>query len=154
MSVETCGHQDQVGLVALDSGQPVSFYRSAKFGASRALRQWGQHDMVPADIVKPSGIEGVLEAGADHDFGPVQENLDRAVAMVHIEIEDGDASSTLGQRTFGGQRDIVEQAKTHGNRGFRVVARWPYRTEGPLCLSGQHRVHPLYGSTRSQAGGA
>ena len=54
----------------------------------------------------------------------------RAVAVMHVEIDDGDSLVAVNrarmQRT---DRDVVEQAKAHGARAFGMMAGRPHGAE-------------------------
>ncbi len=65
-----------------------------------------------------------------------------AVAVVDVEIHDGDALQPMPvARVGGGHGDVVEQAKAHRHLCGGVVARWPDRAEGGAGLVLHHRIH-------------
>jgi hypothetical protein len=70
------------------------------------------------------------------------EGILRAVAVVHVEIEDGNALEPVDragvQRADG---DVVEQAKSHGPAALGVVAGGPHRAKGIAALARRHRIH-------------
>ena len=61
----------------------------------------------------------------------VPEDVLRAVAVVDVEIDDGDALGAMrGLRVARGDRRVVEEAEAHRGRDFGVVAGRPRRDEG------------------------
>ncbi len=61
-----------------------------------------------------------------HDAGVAPEDVLRAVAVVDIEVNDGDTlQSVYGLRVTCGDGGVVEDAKTHRRRRFGVVAGRP-----------------------------
>ena len=55
------------------------------------------------------------------------EDVLRAVAVVDVVVDDGDAGRAERARMRGGNRDVVEQAEAHRAVPFRVVARRPHQ---------------------------
>ena len=78
-------------------------------------------------------IERMLkEARHQHALAPRgrAEYVLGAVAVMHVEIDDGDPLEPLGLERVGGRhRDVVEDAKTHGARRRGMVAARPHRAE-------------------------
>ena len=74
-----------------------------------------------------------------------------AVAMVHIEVDDGDALEAAHvERMAGCDGDVVEEAEAHRLVAGRVVAGRPHRAEGVLDGAVDDRV----GRRHRCAGGA
>ncbi len=69
------------------------------------------------------GAAGVLVEGDVEDIGAILEGVLGAVAVVSVEIDDGDAGEfMLSDEVFGGDGDVVEEAEAHGMVAFGVVA--------------------------------
>lgn len=69
------------------------------------------------------------------------EDVGRAIAVMDIEINDGDAFDGLcGERMGGTDGDVVEQAETHGGVGGGVMARRTHRAERATAGIGKHRI--------------
>ncbi|MBA7574190.1 hypothetical protein ES708_15992 [subsurface metagenome] len=66
----------------------------------------------------------------------------RAVAVVDIEVDDKDAFQFIFFKgVFGGDSDVVKEAKAHSLTGGGVVARGPDQGEGVSHLPTHHRLH-------------
>ena len=98
-----------------------------------------------------AGVERHLVRGAIHHRLVRPENLLRAVAVMHVEIDDRRAHNAVMflrvPRRNGG---IVEQAEDHRPRGLGVMAWRPRGDEGVGGFFGQHFVDGVNGA----AGGA
>ena len=69
------------------------------------------------------------------------ENVFGAVAVMHVEIDDGDAlEAMLLERVHGGDGDVVEQAEAHGAAAHRMVPRRAHAAKGAVRLPVQHQV--------------
>ena len=88
---------------------------------------------------------------ADDEHGRVRvERVLRAVAVVHVEIDDQQAVVLeLRLEHARGQRDVVEQAEAHRAVGFGVVARGTHGAERAAQLAAGH----LAGGRDHAAGG-
>jgi [ribosomal protein S18]-alanine N-acetyltransferase len=62
----------------------------------------------------------------------------RAVAVMSVVVDDGDALAPLGE-VRGGNGDVVHEAETHRRRRRGVVPRWPDRAEGGVTGAGVER---------------
>src|SRR5207247_8872045 len=85
-------------------------------------------------------------------IGP--EDVLRAIAMVHVEVDDGgtlDAVFFLG--VAGGDGGIVEEAKTHRTRSLGVVSGGARGDEGGCGLAGHHLVDRVPGAAGAAQGG-
>src|SRR5262249_47504860 len=70
-----------------------------------------------------AGIEGIAMRGNIKDVAAVVEGPLSAVAVMDVEVHDGDTSTIfLTDRVFGGYRHIIEDAKSHRARDLRVMA--------------------------------
>ncbi len=69
--------------------------------------------------------------------------------MVHVEIHDGDALRAMrGLGVARGDRDIVDEAETHGRLRAGVMARRPRRDERRIGVPAHDRVHGGDGPAR------
>ena len=143
VGVEAGGHGDEFWLELLQVGKAlVNVVRDSRPGAER---RDGVVETIFADVrTAAAGVAGYswmeknAAPGTSHD-------IFRAVAMVDIEIKDGDAFDASGQRVGGGDGDVVQVAKTpldflaHG-----VVSGWTHETEygfaaGPVRASNRRQ---------------
>ena len=86
-------------------------------------------------------IVRVLEARAHEHFRTFAEDVDRAVAVVHVEIEDRDAlDAGLRQCDLGTECDVVEETKPHRLIFLGVVSRRADRAERAPRLALQYEV--------------
>ena len=70
-----------------------------------------------------------------------REDVLGAVAVVHVEIDDGDAlGGAAGDGVVRGDRDVVEQAESHRGRLLGVVAGWANRAERVARPAGRDLV--------------
>src|SRR5204863_4875601 len=73
----------------------------------------------------------------------VRHNVFGPVAMVSIEIPDGDLLRPICECVEGGDSNIVEITKTHGVIARCMVTWWTHQTEGATALS--RRARHVYG---------
>ena len=80
--------------------------------------------------------------GAHHQHARiVAENVLGAVAMVHVEIDDGDACEPMVlQRVSRRDGNVVEQAEAHRAIARRMVPRRPDAAKSAIRLPVQHQV--------------
>ena len=92
--------------------------------------------------VPSAGIERRLVGGGKHQPRLALGDGLGAVAVMDVEIDDGDARQPVRlQRVQRGDGDIVENAKAHRRGGFGVVARRAHGAERHVVLARQHRIH-------------
>ena len=78
----------------------------------------------------------------EEDRGIAVEDVLRAVAVVHVPIDDEDAfDAVLLLRVAGRDGDVVEQAEAHAAAGIRMVSGGPHRAEGIAGGAGEHGIH-------------
>ena len=71
-------------------------------------------DVGSLHVLQPIRIERELEAGTDQDIRVVHEGGHGAVAVMDVEVEDGDAvDAGIIQGSGGGHGDAVEEAEPH-----------------------------------------
>ncbi len=69
------------------------------------------------------------------------EDFLRTVAVMHVEIDDGNALRTmLGASVMGSNRDVVEQAETHRPKAFRVMSWWTHLAKRVRRLAAHHKI--------------
>ena len=90
VGVETGGDEQHLRLEGVERGQPDFTYRCAESLAAAVGRQRGGDDVRVAAVGAAVWVERVLEAGAEHYPRIVMENVFRAVAVVHVEVGNGD----------------------------------------------------------------
>ena len=89
----------------------------------------------------------MLEAGADQDIFIVLKNLLRAIAVVNIEINNGDLIDAVpGQGVGSADGNIIKKAKAHGLIAFRMVAGRANVTKSIVGLPGNQQINGLYDS--------
>ena len=92
----------------------------------------------------------MLESAHHQRAWIVAENVLGAVAMMHVEIDDGDAfQPMLLERMLGGDGDIVKEAEAHGAAAHRMMPRRAHAAKGIVRLAVQHQV----GGKHRRAGG-
>ena len=80
----------------------------------------------------------------NEDIGAVLQHVLGAVAVVDIEVDDGDAvQAVVLDEVVGCQGDVAEQAKAHGFAGLGVVSGRADGTEGVVDLAGHDHVDGL-----------
>ncbi len=97
----------------------------------------------------------MLEGRAQHDARIVVEGVLRAVAVVHVEVEDRDALRAMRlDRVHGADGDVVEDAEAHRARRRRVMPGRAHRAERGARLAVHHRVGGRHdGARRAQGRG-
>jgi hypothetical protein len=96
-------------------------------------------------------VIGVLVRREVEDSRVVVEGGLCAVAVVDIEVDDGDAlEAAPAHGMTGGDGDVVEEAEAHSPVRHRVVSRRPHQAEGAVDIAVEHGV----GGGESAAGRA
>ena len=72
--------------------------------------------------------------GGEGDSRIARDNVFGAVAMMSVEIPDGNALSAVLQRILGGDGDVAEITKSHRLVARGVMSRRPHQTESALAL--------------------
>ena len=75
----------------------------------------------------------MLEGGAQHHAGIVVEDLLGAVAVVHVEVDDGHAGKPARPRVGRGHGHVVEEAEPHRAVALGVMTGRTHQTEGRLA---------------------
>ena len=134
MRVESRRYDQQVGREVVEPRQDRRFERLAEHVAAVAGAQRRVDDLVVlAGLAERAGagIERHLVGRRVHDGSVVPEDVLGAVAVVDVEIDDGDALDAMGRLgVAGGDRRVVEEAEAHRRRRLGVVAGRPGGDEG------------------------
>ncbi len=129
MGVESRRYDQQVGREVVEPRQDRRFERLAERVAAVAGAQRGVDDLVVlAGLAERAGagIERHLVGRGVHDGRIAPEDVLGAVAVVDVEIDDGDALDAMGRLGVpGGDRRVVEEAEAHRRRRLGVVAGRP-----------------------------
>ena len=112
------------------------------------------HNVRCDEIMKTMRVMRVLETRAHQNIRITTTQIDRAIAMMHIEIQNRDTLDPWqAQRIDRGNRYAIKQTKPHGRVKFSVMTRWPDRTEHPRLRTFDHIPHTLpYGTRGLQRG--
>ena len=89
--------------------------------------------MVSRQVVKAVRIVRMLEARADENFASIAKDIDGAIAVVDVEVENRHALDIgTTQCRVGADRDAVVEAEPHRGAFLCMMSR---RTNGAECLS-------------------
>ena len=129
---------------------PVKLLRIPIFAAI-ACAAFAQTPPLPASVrFLPGPANGLLVNGKVRDAGSVEQDGFGAVAMMHVEIKNGDTLCARGRRFKHGDGDVVQIAEAHGMFLRGVMAGRAHEAENPFARAGGvHRVH----SSRSGSAG-
>jgi hypothetical protein len=96
----------------------------------------------------------MLKSGTKEYPFIISEHLFGAVALMYVEIEDSDALHAMAlQRMSRTDRDVVEQAKTHGPIAFRMMPGRTHAAEGVLHIALHQQIHCQHHGTGGTPGG-
>ncbi len=80
--------------------------------------------------------------GAEQHARIIPEDVLRAIAVMHIPIDDGDALRAVGALGMArGDGNIVEKTEAHGPVLLGMVAGWSHGDKGILGLAAHHGIH-------------
>lgn len=152
--IESGGDEDELGSEPVQGREPVTFDGLAETGAAGACRKWRVDDVGALQVKVAMGVMWVLEAGSDEDLRGVLENINRAVSMVHVEIQDSDPLDILMSKGGGGAHgDIVVKAESHAGVMLCMVAGRPGAGKNPPGLPGEDEVDRFFDGTGGELGG-
>src|SRR5689334_20214904 len=115
-----------------------------------ARRQGKVEDMRVDGICAAIRVEGMLERGAEENTFFIFKNIFRAIAMVHVKIDDRHAIQMMHRECLHHtDGHIVEKTKSHGTSTFRMMPRWSHITKGLSDCTFHDQIHTISGSTRS-----
>ncbi len=150
MGIKTGRHQYELWLEPFDRGQPDVGDDPSKLLTSGSCREGGVDDVVGGWLGADVGIVRMLEGGAEQYPVVVFEYILGAIAVVNIEIENGDARQAVDCHRLGGSHgDVIEKTESHRIIARRVVSGRPDTTEHCFFLSGKNQIDPLRAGTRS-----
>lgn len=89
VAVEAGGQEDHLRPVRIQRGHDRGGEDLAIGAARSAGRQRDIHDMCTGGVGTAVGIEGVLEGGDEEHPRIVSEDLLRAIAVMYVEVDDG-----------------------------------------------------------------
>src|SRR5262245_18605184 len=93
-----------------------------------------------------AGIERVLVHAGVEDVAARLEDVLRPVPVMYVEVDDRDLRrGVLASQVFRGDRRVVEEAETHGQRALGVMPRRTDRRERRAPAAGER---PVAGSER------
>ncbi len=84
---------------------------------------------VADEVREPAGVGVDVHAGIE-DVGAVPEDLLRAVALVGVDVDDGDPLVPGGAQSLGRRCGVVEVAGPAEEGRAGVMSRWPHRGVG------------------------
>ena len=113
VGIKPGGHGHEVGPEMFQVVERVR-ERGPPGCARRARRDGIIETVAPAILRAGIRISRMLVHGKKLDAGPVQQNVLRAVAVMHVEIKNRDAPGTGRSGFERGDGDVVQVAKTHG----------------------------------------
>ena len=90
-----------------------------------------------ADLSRCPGarIERILMQRDKQHMRVVVERILRAVAVMHVPIDDRDAFQAARARGGRCKRHVVQQAKAHARARHSVVTGWPEQREAALTFA-------------------
>ena len=95
-------------------------------------------------FVSRRGIERHLMRGCIKEVRIVKKHILSAVAVMHVEIDDGDSpKSALFARMHRTDGNIVEQTKSHRPPTLGVMSRRANGTKGVVVLACHDAIHSL-----------
>ena len=139
VGVESGGDEDEFGSEGEDFG-PRATEGGEVFFAGCVGRDAVVAAVAGGDFAG-MGIGGILVGGDEEKIFLVVEDVFGAVAVVGVEIPDGDPADAALAGGEGGDGDLVEVAKSHRLRGQRVVPGRAHQGESFLFFveRGFHR---------------
>src|SRR5688500_19641501 len=83
----------------------------------------------------------MLERRDHHDARIVPKDIFRAIAVMHIEIHNGDTFQSVHLDSIGDScRDIVKQTETHGSPSLRMMTRGANTAKSALHILSHHEI--------------
>ena len=144
MGVEAGGNQDEFGVESGEGGKDLRLISGANEGTVRPGRQGQVDDLTMRAAfgrLARAGPQRHLLRGGEKGAGFVPQQGLGAIAMMHVEIDDGHARKpVMIECAFGGDRDGAEQAKAHRGFGQGMVAGRAGHDKGVAGLTRQHGI--------------
>src|SRR6478736_6486224 len=146
MGIESGGDDDELRPEGVERREDSVLEGFAEFGAGVAGRKRRVEDVADTGFAHGTGARKqrhLMGRRVEHARIGVEDFL-RAVAVMHVEIDDGDPlQPVVALRVTRADADVVEQAEPHRPFGFGVVARRAARDEGVLHFSIEDLVDRL-----------
>ena len=151
VGVKAGADEDHLGLVFFQARHPHHLDQLAHVHAL-GVGGHGAVDEIGVVLQRATlGVERVLEEAAHQDALVAGHDVLGAVAVVHVEVDDGHALHAVALAgVLGGHRHVAEEAEAHGLVARGVVAGRAGAAEGVFQLAGNHRVHRVDGGTGRQ----
>ena len=155
MCIEAGRDEDHLGLEFLQARHPDLTDRIAELLAPRTRSQRHIAHVVGRFVSPAIGVKGMLKNAAHQHPLVAGKTVLRPVAVMHIEIDDGNALQSMhGQRMSRSNGNVVEETEPHWRRLLAMVAGWAHGTEGVLAFAAHHQIDPQTTSAgRPQGGG-
>ncbi|MNV35487.1 hypothetical protein D3C71_1269350 [compost metagenome] len=157
MGIEAGRDQQQLRAEVVDRRQHLVGPDIAEAEATTARRQQDVADVADAALAHAARVReqpGLVGAVVGH-LGVGLEDRLGAIAVVHVEIDDGDALQAIFVTRIGGSDGhVVEQAEAHRGAGGGVVAGRAHRAEGDRVFAEHHRIHRGHTGAGRMQGGA
>ena len=139
VSVETRRYEDELRRKPVDLGKPMRLDCRAKLAAFRARWQRHVRDVPGLGGRTRVGVERMLVARTQQHPVILQKYFFGTVAVVHVEVQDGDPlHGAAGQRVGGGDGDVVVVAEPHGRSLAGMMAGRAYATKGRCSAALEH----------------
>ena len=145
MRVEAGRDENELRPVRLERRQPAVDDRRAEGIAAVAGRKRNVDHVRRLVLDAAVRVQRILERG-DHQHARVAlEDVFGAVAVMHVEVDDGDALQSMrGQRVRGADGDVVEDAESHRAPPLRMMAGRAHRAERGPAFAAHHEVDPMH----------
>src|SRR6478735_1532736 len=146
MGIESGGDDDELRPEGVERREDSVLEGFAEFGAGVAGRKRRVENVADTGLAHGTGARKqrhLMGRRVEHARIGVEDFL-RAVAVMHVEIDDGDPlQPVVALRVTRADADVVEQAEPHRPFGFGVVGRRAARDEGVLHFSIEDLVDRL-----------
>ena len=137
--VVASGYDRQGRLEAIEYWKNDGLVHQCKICVVRSRLEWHiQREafrITGSDLIDraSAGVKRELVSGNVEHARFVIERVLSAVAVVHVNVDDGHSFEAAGERGGGSDGSIVVKAKTHCTTTFGVVPRRPHQREGGLA---------------------
>src|SRR5579872_5953290 len=152
--IEPGGYEDDLRPECLERRQHMALEGLASRCSAAAGGERNVHHVGRRILRAAVGIEGMLEESAhEHPLAPrgLAENVLGAVAVMYVEVDDGDTLEPPLLKSMGGRdRHVVEYAKPHGPVAGCMMSAGPHGAKRVARTS----LHELIDGEDARAGGA
>src|SRR5664279_2314500 len=151
MRIEAGRDEDHLRRERIEPLHPVRLDQLAHLGAARVRRDRNVDHVRAHGYGAAVRIQRMLEDAHHEDALVAGDDVFGAVAVVHVEVDDGDAlQAAYVERVARRDADVVEEAKAHRLVARGVMAGGPHRAERVLGAAVEDRI----GRGNGGAGGA